>query len=191
MIWHAQAGQDRFAYEASGKINNGKFVDIGCDHPSFHSNTFALETLGWNGLMVDIHSGCESRQGTFIVSDAANPTDSLKIQYSQLPPVVDYLSLDCDDATMGAFNWLPWDRVTFRAITLETDVYKNGPDVRDKTRTMLRAIGYHLLCADVVVEWPKGTMVPFEDWWIFPELVEINTLKRMQSDGLFWKEIFQ
>lgn len=168
---------------------DGFYVDLGSHDAQFHSNTYALEQLGWNGLLVDVVSGCESRRGRFVKCDASNPNDSLKLNYAQLPLVCDYLSLDTDDALIGSFVALPWDKVTFRCITLETDVYRIGPKVRDQTRAMLKAMGYFLVCGDVVVEWPEGNFVSYEDWHVCPDLVDPSLILKFQSDGKYWKEI--
>lgn len=91
---------------------------------------------------------------------------------------------------MGAFNALPWDRVTFRCATIETDVYAKGPADRDKLRAMMKAFGYHLVCGDVCVEWPPGhAPQPYEDFWVMPELVNPAMIKKYQSDGKFWRDI--
>ena len=61
---YSQAGQDRFIYELLVKragIQQGTFLDIGCGHPSSYNNSFALERLGWLGLLVDIHEDPELR----------------------------------------------------------------------------------------------------------------------------------
>lgn len=185
----SQAGQDRWVWEMTEHQDSGFYVDLGCNDAKFHSNTWALEQQGWKGLLVDIVEGCESRKGTFILSDAASPNERLRLYYKHLPAVVDYLSLDTDDALMGTFNSIPWDRTTFRLITIEHDSYRKGPEDRDKLRAMLKALGYHLVCADVVVEWPKNCYVPYEDWYAHPELVNPELIKRFQSDGKFWKDI--
>lgn len=169
---------------------DGFYLDLGCSEESKHSNTYRLEQIGWKGILCDIVGGCESRKGTFILSDAANPNERLKLYYKHLPAVVDYLSLDCDNSTMGAFNSIPWDQVTFRVATIETDVYAKGPNDRDKLRSLMRAMGYHLVCGDVCVEWPPGhAPQPYEDFWCMPELVNPSLIKRFQSDGLFWRDI--
>lgn len=188
---HSQAGQDLFAWSMTEQKPNGYFVDLGCNDAIKHSNTYALEQQGWSGLMVDIVGGCEERKGTFILSDAASPNDRLRLYYKHLPAVVDYLSLDCDDATLGAFSAIPWDRTTFRVITVETDVYAKGPGDRDKLRSMLGAMGYHLTCADVVVEWPQGTFVSYEDWYCMPELINPDLIKKYQCESKYWRDILK
>ena len=187
---HSQAGQDQWVWEMTEHKADGFYVDLGCSDAQKHSNSYALEQLGWKGLLVDIVDGCELRKGTFIKSDAATPNDRLKLYYSHLPAVVDYLSLDTDEALMGSFAALPWDKVTFRVATIETDVYRKGPHDRDNIRTMMKALGYYLVCADVCVEWPVGhAPVPYEDWFAMPELVNPDLIKRFKCDGKFWKHI--
>lgn len=187
---HSQAGQSIWVDEMLEQKTGGHFVEIGSHHESFHSNTYDLEIhRGYSGLMVDLVSGCENRKGIFVKSDASNPSDSLKLHYSQLPAVSDYLSLDADDSTLGAFMALPWDRVTWRVATIETDVYRKGASDRDKMRSMLRAMGYEIVCEDVVTEWPKGTFVEYEDWICHPSVVNPKMIERFRSKGKFWKEI--
>lgn len=187
---HSQAGQDAWVFAMTEQKTDGFYLDLGCSEESKHSNTYGLEQIGWKGILCDIVGGCESRKGTFILSDAANPNERLKLYYKHLPAVVDYLSLDCDNSTMGAFNSIPWDQVTFRVATIETDVYAKGPGDRDKLRSLMRAMGYHLVCGDVCVEWPPGhAPQPYEDFWCMPELVNPALIKRFQSDNLFWKDI--
>lgn len=187
----SQAGQDAWVWEMTEHKSDGFYVDLGCSEAVKHSNTYALEQVGWKGLLVDIVDGCENRKGTFIKSDAANPNERLRLYYKHLPAVVDYASIDTDDALMGTFNAIPWDRVTFRCITIETDVYRKGPADRDKLRSMLTALGYHLTCSDVIVEWPEGTFVSYEDWWVMPELVNPALIKCFQCDGKYWRDILK
>lgn len=188
---HSQAAQDLWVWEMTEHKTNGFYMDLGCNDAKFHSNTYALEQQGWKGLLVDIVGGCENRKGTFILSDASAPNERLRLYYKHLPPVVDYLSLDCDEATIGAFNAIPWDRVTFRLATIETDVYSRGPKVRDELRVMMLSMGYHLVCGDVVVEWPKGKFVPYEDWYAHPDVVNPALIERFRCDGKFWQEILK
>jgi hypothetical protein len=186
---YSQAGQDSFVWEMTEQKENGFFLDIGCSDAKHHSNTYALEQKGWTGLLVDILGGCEHRKGIFVQCDAAHPNERLIFNYDHLPPVVDYLSLDVDDALMPVFTALPWG-VTFRVMTIEHDGYRKGPADRDKTRTMLKAMGYHLVCADVKVEWPNpGDRSEYEDWWVSPEHVNPDLVKKYQCQGRYWKNI--
>lgn len=188
---HSQAGQDLFALAmCEGKVG-GTFLDLGCNHPTFHNNSYLLESqCGWRGLLVDIEGGCEHRKSLFIKADATKPTPELLFQYSQMPPVVDYASIDCDDATVDSLFHIPWDRTAFRVITLETDVYKD-PFRQKATRLLLHSLGYKIVCSNVVVEYPEGVFVPYEDWWCHPDLVNPDLITKYKSDGLLWKEILK
>lgn len=189
---HSQAGQDLWVDEMLEHKTGGHYVDLGCNHESFHSNTYALETeRDWSGLLVDVVGGCENRNGKFVKADAANPDEVLRYAYSQLPPVSDYLSLDCDDASFKAFGVLPWKTVTWRAMTIETDVYRKGIVERDTMRAALRQKGYILVCGDVIVEWPQSVFVPYEDWFCHPDLVNPDQIRRFRCHGKYWGEILK
>lgn len=186
----SQSGQDIWVFEMTEHKTSGFYVDIGCNDPEFHSNTFALEQMGWNGLLVDVVGGCEKRKGVFVLCDATRPNDRLKFNYDCMPTVVDFLSLDVDDALIPVFTSIPWDHSIFRTICLEHDTYRKGEAERDKTRVLLKAMGYILVCADVCVDWPNPeSRSPYEDWWCSPEHVNPDLIKRYQSEGAYWKDI--
>ncbi len=186
----SQAGQDLWVWEMTEHKTDGFYVDIGCNDPVFHSNTYALEKVGWNGLLVDVVGGCEQRKGTFIKCDAAHPNERLRLNYDQLPLVTDFLSLDVDDALIPVFASLPWDKVVFRTICIEHDAYHKGCENRDKVRALMKAMRYHLCCADVKVEWPESdSRSAFEDWYVSPDHVSPELIKRYQCEDKLWKDI--
>lgn len=188
---HSQAGQDLFTYHMTEGKQAGSFLDIGCHDAKFHSNTYGLEEYcGWRGLLVDVVSGCESRKSTFVKCDATNPSDELKLQYSLLPHVVDFLSLDTDEALIGTFLEIPWDKTTFRVVCVEHDSYRIGTKVRNQLRRIMDAMGYDLVCADVCVKYPETEPPrPFEDWYCYVPLVNPDLVKQVQCEGQFWKNI--
>lgn len=190
---HSQAAQDLFAYTMTEGKQGGTFLDVGCHDAKFHSNTYALESYAnWTGLMVDVVDGCNLRKGVFVKCDATNPNDELKFQYSQLPHVVDYLSLDTDEALIGSFLEIPWNNTTFRVVTVEHDSYRIGPKVRNQLRRMMEAMGYDLVCGDVCVRYPEYEPPrPFEDWYAFVPLVNPDLVKKYQCEGKEWKDIFK
>lgn len=193
MKQYSQAGQDVWVDEMLEHKTGGVFLDVGSNHPYYHSNTYALESeRGWSGLMVDIIDGCEGRRGTFIRCDASRPDERLLFQYSQLPDVVDYLSLDVDDALENVLPKLPWEKHTFRVITVEHDVYTRGFHPRQITRRLLLSLGYLCVCGDVKVI-PPGMdgWQPFEDWFCHPDLVNPDVVKRFHCSGKPWTEILK
>ncbi len=160
----SQAGQDSFAYALSGKISQGGFVDLGCNDATFHSNSAALEFIGWVGVLADIIPCAVGRKSPFVCCDATKPSPELLAQYAALPPVLGYLSIDCDEATMGVLEAFPHDKVVCQSITIETDRYHRGDGLRDSIRKFLFAHGYELVCADVICP----GYGEFEDWFCFP-----------------------
>lgn len=155
-VSHSQAGQDRFAYDQSGHKTNGRFLDIGCNDAIYHSNTYALEQIGWTGLRVDIADFSNGRTSPFILADATKPNTYI-IEFCQQP--VDYLSLDIDTYAVNAMEWL--SEFFFGIITVEHDLYRVGSGVRDHLRAILEK-QYRLAVPDVSAE---GYGV-FEDWYV-------------------------
>lgn len=171
---YSQAGQDRFVYEILNHKPDGTFLDIGCHDGRKHSNSLALEELGWRGLLVDIQTfpGLAFRASDFIVCDAVT-ADWKRIFELYFPgkTEIDYLSLDVDDATTQTLWHLLALPMRYRVITCEHDAYRLGPAQAAAQGNLLASAGYQLMCMDVCVgpgEWGPGG--PFESWWIAPEL---------------------
>lgn len=190
----SQAGQDVFAYEVLRRSNvrNGTFLDIGANHPEQHNNTFALEQMGWSGWLVDNDPALvelnATRRSPFTLVDSTK-ADWLNIIPSDVQ-VIDYLSLDVDFATLDTLRWLPLDRIKFRVITIEHDSYRFGVDIRNKMREILSAAGYCRICTDVCVAvGGKKKKVPFEDWWVHPELVNMGEAVRFKAHNKPWNLI--
>jgi hypothetical protein len=192
VISYAQAGQDLFVWEMTEHKHGGFFLDVGCNDPVKHSNTYALELEGWTGLMVDVVDGCETRKGTFVKCDAGKPDDRLKFQYSHMPDVCDYASIDVDDNLESVLPHIPWDKHAFRVLTVETDVYVRGFRPRQFARQLLRSLGYALVCGDVRVIPPgRETWECFEDFWVNPQLVNPELVTRYTCNGKPWPDVLK
>lgn len=183
----SQAGQDEFAWRMSGRIQHGGFVDLGCNEAHFHSNSSGLEAIGWVGVLVDIAPVCVGRASPFVVCDATNPTPELLNWYKTLPPVLGYLSVDCDDSTFGALKAFPFDKVQCQTITLEHDRYRVGDGVMQQTREFLLKLGYDLVCSNVALE----GYGEFEDWWCHPKWTSSGVRDKYRCNGKLWKEILK
>lgn len=181
----AQAGQDTYAYILSGKISQGGFVDLGCNDAVFHSNSAALEFIGWVGVLVDIAPVCSGRRSPFVCCDAQHPSESLLRLYSELPPVLGYLSVDCDDATLGALHAFPFSKVQCQTITTEHDRYRLGDGPRNAIRSFLFDLGYELVCADVIAD----GYGEFEDWWAHPRWTSRGMRDQLRCQSKNGKDI--
>lgn len=189
---YSQSGQDTWVTAMTEGMRDAFFLDIGCNHPTAINNTWLLESeFGWTGILVDILPGCEVRKGRFFQCDAANPTQELRAAYRQMPSVVDFLSLDVDEATLLAFKTLPLDTHRFRVACIEHDTYCRGPATRDAIRTKMFALGYALVGMDVCIRFPDASCPPgsFEDWWADPGLVKSELIQRFTCANKEWSEI--
>lgn len=190
----SQAGQDVFAYEVltGSGILNGTFLDIGANDPELNNNTIALERMGWNGWLVDNDPALAELNA--VRRSPMTIADSMQIDWATvLPPetaLIDYLSLDVDEASLDTLKGLPLDTVKFRVITIEHDSYRLGKKLRDEMRSILNRHGYVRICSDVCVEvGGKTGRWPFEDWWVHPELVNMSVSARFKADNKPWEKI--
>ena len=58
----------------------------------------------------------------------------------------------------------------------EHDSYEFGPSIRDISRQYLESFGYVLIVDNVSPLNDK----PFEDWWVHPDLIDIETINKMK-----------
>lgn len=191
---HSQAAQDLYVKALIVDAENliaGTFLDIGCCHPIDISNTYALEQLGWRGLLVDNDENAvnlcrQHRQSPAICCDATRHNWALELaKHFDVKKPIDYLSIDVDGATTAALMQILASGARFRVITCEHDSYRFGPGPRDAMREMLGKAGYGLVCGDVHSE--DGCA--FEDWWFDPEKVSHITPMRIHRDGKKWRII--
>lgn len=185
----AMAGQDTFAFEVCGRKAEGRVLDIGSYNVCWCNNSYGLERIGWDALMVDLFRDEENlpkRKGTFIQGDAT------KLDWARIlgtPSYWDYLSLDVDDATLDTLKALPLEQVRFGCITLEHDAYRLGNGPRDEMRKILAEHGYDLVCADVMIAYPEGKISAYEDWWCGADL--LGEADQFRSEGKLWNEILK
>jgi hypothetical protein len=169
--YYSQAGQDLFVWEVSGNKQDGTFIDIGCNDPVIHNNTLGLELQGWNGVSVDIEKfDYSKRKCQFVQADARKIIPAVEHFVKQRNGIIDYLSMDADDATWDALTRLiPFHK--FRAITVEHDKYRVGPEIQARIHDFLKTFGYlrkHIdVCAPIAPGQPWSGQ-PFEDWYILP-----------------------
>ena len=51
----SQFGEDKYLLNLFEKNYKGRYLDVGCFHPTKHSNTFLLFKNGWNGINIDLN----------------------------------------------------------------------------------------------------------------------------------------
>lgn len=190
MTWYSQAGQDEFVHSIVG--DTGFFVDVGAHDGIVHSNTYALEQLGWTGLAVDPnHETCDimRRDRTCLVacvaaSDVAGslyfdgvsvhgkrelegwdvPAQTLATLLTEVdaPPVIDYLSIDVEGHELEVLAGMDFARWHVRLITIEHNLYCDGPDRKNAIYDILTGHGFERVREDVVAEGYGA----YEDWFV-------------------------
>ena len=187
LITWSQHQQDLFAYimvvtdSFLTKPATKKFLDIGCRR-IVDNNTYKLECLGWKGLLFDIDNAHVQFNNTYRESKAFCvdvTTDDFCRVFLDNPEYldVDYITIDVDEAGLGALENLFIMGVRFKCITFEHDSCSFGDDIKVPSVKMFRDQGYELLFEDVGIVGPEWgwpwlewgeTPAPLEDWWIDP-----------------------
>jgi hypothetical protein len=166
-ISHSQAGQDKFVYDTLGK--SGTFLDIGCGFPIEINNTYGLEQIGWQGLLVDNNHDfveqCRRVRSSQVIEWDATTLEWIVARH-KFGCKIDYLSLDIDDEEGKESKMLIVLRnllaagLSFRVITFEHNRYFLGDSVRIPSREILLNAGYTLAVPDVA-----NDGLEYEDWW--------------------------
>jgi hypothetical protein len=191
--FQSQAGQDRFVH-ALAVVGEGRatgtFLDIGCNDPIAISNTYALEGLGWTGVLVDRDPRwagviSERRRSPFVCGDAkAIDWPAMLGRYAPHVPI-DYLSFDLDEDGWAGLQTFPLADVRFRILTVEHDAWRFEDRLRLPMRALLHEHGYDLLCPDVT-----NGGCQFEDWYVDPLVVDMTIANRFRTTkATDWKMI--
>jgi len=180
---HSQCFQDMFVLTMLNGKRNGRFLEIGCGDPFFGNNTALLEReFGWTGLSIDINEKViekfkKERKAETTVVDAST------IDYSRLlraDESFDYLQIDIEPplASLKVLKKILFDKYKFAVITFEHDDYADySNSVQVESRKYLESKGYLLVVPNIA---PDNYM-NFEDWWVYPDLVDKDIIEKMMS----------
>lgn len=180
----SQVYQDMFILSMLDGKRNGTFLEIGAADPFLGNNTYLLEKhFDWKGVSIEFNEGLAqqfkaARKSNLLV------TDALQVDYRELlrnnfnDKIIDYLQVDIEPArnTFECLLKIPFDEYKFRVITYEHDYYVDVTrEYREKSREYLRSKGYVLVANDIAPD----DMCNFEDWWVYPDLVNYEILNTM------------
>ena len=200
---YSQAGQDLFVESVLKGKKNGFFVEIGSNHPSVHNNSFLLEQkYNWKGLMVEYDKSFEQLYKINRPNSIYEINDARWVNYKEIldknnfPNNIDYLQIDLDVNnkstldTLLILNNTVFDKYKFATITFEHDIYTgNYFNTQNISRKIFSDLGYVLVFPNVSVFW-EGSYKPFEDWYVHPELVDMNYINKLIStDSLTFEQI--
>jgi FkbM family methyltransferase len=186
---YSQCYQDLFVLTVLNGKTNGTYLEVGAGDPFYGNNTMLLEELGWKGVSLDLDKKFLNKwkmkryQTNKCIKQDATTADYLQIvKDNELSNTIDYLQLDCDPAknTYKALKQIPFDKLQFRVITYEHDYYLDATrSYREKSREFLLSQGYLLVAGNI----SPDKKSPYEDWWVHPELVDINIVNSLINDG--------
>lgn len=159
----------------------GTFVDIGCNAPTWSSNTYLLERdYNFFGICVDREFFVDFEEhrpwSKYIIDDALTIDYGALFNRYNMPQQIDYLTIDIDPGyqSLQALKLLPTE-YRFSTITFE---YEQADQVRTESREYLKSLGYYLAFEDM----PKNIRSPFEDWYVDPSVIDIKRIKEIEGE---------
>jgi hypothetical protein len=182
-MYLGQAEQDKFVLNILKEKKNGYFLEIGSNDPIHINNTYILEkNYNWKGIMVEYESYFlplyrEHRPNSIHIINDATQVDYLNIfKTINMPLSIDYLQIDLEVANGSTLKTLQkldndiFDIYKFSVITFEHDIYcSNFDNTRQNSRDIFKNRGYICVFEDI-----NHYGSPFEDWYVHPDLVDMN-----------------
>ena len=146
---------------------------------------------------------------TYIIGDAVEHDYSELFTKLEVPEVIDYLQIDLEPGMLTPLTLLQklneqvMDNHKFATITFEHDIYCGEQNskhnvggewngwrpydyndfhrVRDESRKILEERGYVRVFSDVNDN--DNYNLPFEDWWVHPDLVDMDYVNEVISQN--------
>jgi hypothetical protein len=190
MNFNSQAGQDIFVLSCLNYKRNGTFLEIGSNDPISINNSYILEKeYGWKGVMIEYEARflplykLHRPNSTHIIADAT------KLDYrtcgASLPEHIDYLQIDLEaehESTILALRKVHDELMgthKFATVTFEHDIYRGDFfSTRAESRYLFDTEGYVRVFSDV-----KYNNSAFEDWYVHPDLVDMEYINSIKSDA--------
>ena len=181
---HSESFQDMFVLAMTDGKREGTYVEIGAGHSHYGNNTALLEEdFGWRGISFDLNEDFvrehnEKRSHTCLRRDATNVDYDKLLGALDMPTDIDYLQIDCDppEVSYRVLMNIPFETHRFAVITFEHDHYADpNNSIREKSRKYLESYGYQLVVNNIAPD----DVREYEDWWVHPDLVDANIVKKM------------
>lgn len=184
-----QAEQDKFVLNVLKEKRNGYFLEIGSNHPININNSFLLEKkYDWKGIMVEYNPSFLPLYEMFrpnsihVINDATIIDYKSVFENNNVPSIFDYLQIDLEANNGSTIKTLEkldneiFDAYKFATVTFEHDIWHtNFDNTRLKSRDIFKKRGYVSVFEDV----NNGFDYPYEDWYVHPELVDMNYISNL------------
>ena len=188
-MYMGQAEQDKFVLNVLKEKRNGYFLEIGSNHPININNSFLLETkYDWKGIMVEYNPSFLPLYEMFrpnsihVINDATIIDYKSVFENNNVPSIFDYLQIDLEANNGSTIKTLEkldneiFDAYKFATVTFEHDIWHtNFDNTRLKSRDIFKKRGYVSVFEDV----NNGFDYPYEDWYVHPELVDMNYISNL------------
>ena len=199
--FNGQVLQDKFIVSVLKNKQNGYFLEIGSNHPKLINNTFVLEKeLNWTGIMIEYDIGwleqyqMDRPNSIYVIDDATTINYNELLQEKNAPTNIDYLQIDLEVSnrstltTLEKLNETIFSQYKFATVTFEHDIYDGDRyNTRLASREIFNNNNYVLVFPDV-----KNGDAPFEDWYVHPDLVDMDYINKIKRDvSLDYNEIMQ
>ena len=135
-MYNAQTCQDVFVDKILNK-DGGFFLDIGAgtgglpsSNPAFYSNTYFFEAFrAWTGIAIDYDSDWyfsvkNSRTCKCVCEDLLKKNINEILSDNECPELIDYISVDVDDAQWKVFHDFDFSKYKFDVLTLEHNLFQ-------------------------------------------------------------------
>jgi hypothetical protein len=119
-----------------------------------------------------------------IMEDATTVNFKNEFEMLEFPNIIDYLQIDLDVDNRSTLTVLEnldrdiMDNYKFRVVTFEHDIYRGDYfNTRTISRNIFEKRGYVRVFSDV-----KQLNSPFEDWYVYPDCVDMNYINNIRTD---------
>jgi hypothetical protein len=188
--YNGQAEQDKFVLNVMKHKHNGYFLEIGSNHPIQINNSYILESCyDWKGIMIEYEAYHFPGYKTHRPNSVHVHSDATKVDYKALfesnnvPTHIDYLQIDLEAnmgttiSTLEKLDKEVMDNYKFAVVTFEHDIYRtSNHNTRGRSRNIFIKRGYYPVFYDV----NNMGENPFEDWYVHPDLVDMNYIQALQ-----------
>jgi hypothetical protein len=185
----SKEGQDKLVLTLNKEP--GFFLDIGCADPVYGNNSFLLELLGWKGILfdysrADIDNAHRYRVNPAVQCDAKTMDWSWILNEVKAPSVIDYISLDVDEANTTVIRNFPLDKYEFKIMTYEHDRYNSGDNRKKAAEEVLSKYPQYVRLLNNA----KVQGLEWEDWWINKNYFDEKVLSK-SAESMDWYEFIQ
>lgn len=187
---YSQSLQDIFILTFLDGKRNGKYLEIGCYHPTKINNTKLLAEFGWSGISIDWWPDAKmlwknSRpDSSFILADARKIDYNKLLDDYMMPDRIDFLQTDIDSKNSALLLKVLQTERKFSVIMFEHDLYDGNQDEKVQSTQILENYGYKRIIENVCCkDFGTDQFVAFEDWWIDPTVIDSNIADKFFNVG--------